>query len=126
MTTDVSKKPAVILAALIQKQNNQCHYCQCKMNRDQKSPQHATLEHLVDKWSSPKNQKIEAASNLVAACFLCNNSRGNARNRIARDYYRKQANRQQMKLAVASTPSKVLYSLFGPVPQVLFEEKVNA
>jgi len=90
------------------------------MTRSKKSLQLATVEHLVDKWSSPKHQKIEVASNLVAACFQCNNSRGAARNRIARDYYKSQAAKKQMKLAVASTPSKILYSLFGPVPQHLF------
>ena len=111
----------VTLAELIQKQNNRCHYCACLMTREQKSPHHATLEHLQDKWASPGNRKIESASNLVAACFQCNNSRGNARNVIARNYYRKQANKRQMKLAVASTPSQVLYSLFGPVPSSLFE-----
>lgn len=108
------------LSTLIQQQGNKCYYCNCEMTRDKKSVQHATLEHLLDKWASPRNRKIEAASNLVAACFHCNNSRGAARNRIARDYYKSQAAKKQMKLAVASTPSKILYSLFGSVPQQLF------
>ncbi len=108
------------LSALIQRQGNKCYYCDCEMTRTKKSPQHATLEHLLDKWASPRNRKIEAPSNLVAACFHCNNSRGAARNRIARDYYKSQAAKKQMKLAVASTQSKILYSLFGPVPQHLF------
>jgi uncharacterized protein YaaW (UPF0174 family) len=90
------------------------------MNNDNKSPQLATVEHLIDKWSSPKHIRIEDSSNLVAACFQCNNSRGNARNRIARDYYKLQAAKKSMKLAVASTSSKTLYKLFGPVPQNLF------
>jgi hypothetical protein len=108
------------LLALVQKQGNKCYYCNCEMTRDKKSPQHATLEHLLDKWASPRNRKIEAPSNLVAACFHCNNSRGAVRNRIARDYYKSQAAKKQMKLVVASTPSKILYSLFGSVPQQLF------
>lgn len=108
------------LLALVQKQGNRCYYCSCEMNQDRKSLQHATLEHLLDKWASPRNKKIEAASNLVAACFACNNSRGAVRNRIARDYYKKQAAKKNMKLAVASTPSRTLYSLFGSVPQQLF------
>lgn len=91
------------------------------MNTTKRSPAQATLEHLVDKWSSPKHQKIELPCNLVAACFKCNNDRGANRNRIARDYYKSQAQKKNMKLAVASTSSKVLYSLFGPVPQNLFE-----
>jgi uncharacterized protein YaaW (UPF0174 family) len=90
------------------------------MNNVNKSPQLATVEHLIDKWSSPKHIRIEDSSNLVAACFQCNNSRGNARNRIARDYYKLQAAKKSMKLAVASTSSKTLYKLFGPVPQNLF------
>jgi uncharacterized protein YaaW (UPF0174 family) len=90
------------------------------MNQTNKSPMQATVEHLVDKWSSPKHQKIESASNLVAACFQCNNSRGAARNRIARDYYKAQAAKKSMKLAVASTSSRDLYKMFGPVPQTLF------
>jgi 5-methylcytosine-specific restriction endonuclease McrA len=90
------------------------------MNNVNKSSNLATVEHLIDKWSSPKHVRIEAPSNLVAACFQCNNSRGNVRNRIARDYYKLQAAKKSMKLAVASTSSRTLYKLFGPVPQQLF------
>ena len=90
------------------------------MNRTPKSDQQATFEHLVDKWSSPKHIKIDEDSNLVAACFRCNNSRGAIRNRIARDYYKRKATEKGMKLAVVSTSSKELYKLFGPVPQNLF------
>jgi uncharacterized protein YaaW (UPF0174 family) len=91
------------------------------MNREKKSLQLATVEHLVDKWSSPKHNKIEHTSNLVAACFQCNNSRGVKRNRIARSYYKMVVAKRGIKLAVASTSSKVLYSMFGPVPQTLFD-----
>lgn len=111
------------LNSLIERQCNKCYYCQCEMNREAKSPQLATVEHLVDKWSSPKHRKIEASSNLVAACFVCNNTRGAKRNRIARDYYKMAAARRSMKLAVASTSSRTLYKLFGPVPQQLFNVK---
>lgn len=111
------------LDSLILNQHNKCHYCNCEMNREAKSPQLATVEHLVDKWSSPKHQKIEDDTNLVAACFECNNTRGNVRNRIARSYYKTQAARRSMKLAVASTSSRTLYKLFGPVPQELFNVK---
>lgn len=108
------------LFSLVSRQNNKCYYCSCEMNQTNKSPMQATVEHLVDKWSSPKHRKIEAESNLVAACFACNNSRGAARNRIARDYYKSQAAKKSMKLAVASTSSRDLYKMFGPVPQTLF------
>ena len=110
----------MILSSLISRQNNKCYYCACEMNQTVKSPAQATVEHLVDKWSSPKHRKIEDESNLVAACFHCNNSRGAARNRIARNYYKNCAAKKSMKLAVASTSSRTLYSLFGPVPQTLF------
>jgi 5-methylcytosine-specific restriction endonuclease McrA len=109
-----------MLSSLISRQGNKCYYCDCEMNRTNGSDNLATVEHLVDKWSSPKHQKIESPSNIVAACFKCNNSRGAARNRIARDYYKTQAAKKSMKLAVASTSSRQLYSLFGPVPQNLF------
>lgn len=108
------------LVNLINRQNNRCYYCACEMNIVKNSNKQATVEHLLDKWSSPKHQKIECESNLVAACFQCNNSRGAKRNRIARDYYKEQAKNRNMKLAVASTSSAVLYKLFGPVPQNLF------
>ena len=108
------------LASMIVRQNNKCYYCACEMDNVKKSPNQATVEHLIDKWSSPGHKKIESASNLVAACFQCNNSRGAARNRIARDYYKVQATKKNMKLAIASTSSRALFKLFGPVPQTLF------
>ena len=108
------------LTSMIVRQNNKCYYCKCKMDNVKKSPIQATVEHLIDKWSSPGHKKIESASNLVAACFQCNNSRGAARNRIARDYYKSQAAKKSMKLAVASSSSRSLFKLFGPVPQTLF------
>ena len=110
----------MLLSTLCERQNNKCYYCACEMNRTPKSDQQATFEHLVDKWSSPKHIKIDEDSNLVAACFRCNNSRGAIRNRIARDYYKRKATEKGMKLAVVSTSSKELYKLFGPVPQNLF------
>lgn len=108
------------LSVLVKSQDNKCHYCNCQMNTTKKSSNQATLEHLVDKWSSKNHIKNESPENLVAACFQCNNSRGSSRNRVARDYYKIQAAKKSMKLAVASTSSKTLYKLFGPVPQNLF------
>lgn len=108
------------LPTLIHRQNNKCYYCQCEMNRTKGSPQQSTLEHLVDKWSSPKHIKIEKPENLVAACFQCNNTRGAMRSRIARDYYKQLAIARCVKLHVASTSSDILYKMFGPVPQQLF------
>lgn len=112
------------LPNLISRQGNKCYYCNCEMNQTKKSLQQATVEHLVDKWSSKKHIKNDSPSNLAASCFHCNNSRGAARNRIARDYYKSQAAKKSMKLAVASTSSAVLYKMFGPVPQHLFNTVV--
>ena len=113
----------MMLRSLVARQSNKCYYCNCEMNRVKRSPQSETLEHLIDKWSSPKHVKIEAPSNLVAACYQCNTTRGSARNRIARDYYKILASKRGIKLAVASTSSKVLYSMFGSIPQHLFNVK---
>lgn len=110
-----------LLDMLVEKQGNKCHYCQCEMNREHGSLEHATIEHLLDKWSSPKHQKIEDESNLVAACYKCNNTRGNERNKIARAFYKAEAARVGKKIAVASTSSKTLFKLFGAVPQHLFD-----
>jgi hypothetical protein len=113
-------KFVVELSSLIANQNNKCYYCGCEMNRHNTSPQQATREHLVDKWSSPRHQKINTPDNLVAACYHCNFSRGAARNRIARAYYKSQALKKKMKISVDNTSSSKLYSLFGPLPQTLF------
>jgi hypothetical protein len=93
------------------------------MGGPQSSPHQATIEHLLDKWSSPKHEKIQDHSNLVASCHKCNNERGAIRNRIARNYYKNEAAKKSMKLAVNSTSSKTLYKLFGPVPQHLFKNE---
>lgn len=109
------------LAQLVDRQQCKCHYCGVTMLTDctRAHPQQATLEHLVDKWSSPKHIKIEDDSNLVAACYACNNVRGNARNVVARRYYQQLIGAKQMKIKAASTSSKQLFKLFGPVPQEL-------
>ena len=106
-----------ILHKLVAAQCGLCHYCKCKMETGHTQP---TVEHLVDKWSSPGHIKIEDRSNLVAACHRCNNSRGNARNMIARSYYKSCAVKKGIKMAVQSTSSKTLFKMFGPVPQELF------
>lgn len=111
----------ITIEELIANQNNKCYYCSCEMNRLKNSKQQATIEHLIDKWSSPKHMKIEEKYNLVAACYDCNNSRGSIRNKIARNYYKEFATKKGIKVAVASTSSKVLYKLFGSVPQSLFD-----
>ncbi len=109
------------LAQLVARQQCKCHYCGTTVLTDcvRAHPQQATVEHLIDKWSSPGHQKIEDDSNLVAACYHCNNVRGNARNVAARRYYQQLIGAKQMKIKAASTSSKVLYKLFGPVPQHL-------
>lgn len=108
------------LSTLQERQNNKCYYCTCEMNNINASPQRATVEHLVDVWSSPGHKKIWAPSNLVAACYQCNNTRGAIRNKIARDYYKRLASKKRCKLVVTSMSSADLYKMFGPVPQNLF------
>lgn len=108
------------LEELLLKQSNKCHYCGCEMCRDNGLSNQATLEHLIDKWSSPGHKKIWEESNLVAACFKCNNKRGSVRNKIARNYYKIEAEKRNKKIAVSSTSSGQLLKIFGPVPQYLF------
>lgn len=111
-----------MLQSLITKQCNQCYYCKVEMTIKDSTkfkPTDATTEHLIDKWGSPKHQKIESEDNLVAACFQCNNTRGSIRNAIARRYYQEIINKYGMKVKAANISSKKLYKKFGPVPQEL-------
>jgi hypothetical protein len=110
------------LHELIVKQECKCHYCGVTMLTDcsRGNPYQATVEHLKDKWSSPKHRKVEDDSNKVAACFKCNNTRGNVRNIIARRYYQTLINNRSLKMKAASTNSGQLFKMFGPVPQELF------
>ncbi len=110
------------LAELMLEQNCKCHYCGVEMLTEcvRGNPRQATVEHLVDKWSSPKHIKIEDDLNRVAACFSCNNTRGNARNKIARKYYQTLINNRGLKMKAASISSDKLYKMFGPVPQELY------
>lgn len=107
---------------LIVKQGCKCYYCGVTMltNCSKGDARQATVEHLVDKWSSPKHRKIEDDSNRVSACFTCNNTRGNIRNRIARSYYQNLIGKRGLKMKAASTASSQLYKMFGPVPQEMF------
>ena len=110
------------LTALLGRQQYKCYYCATQMITDCENghPQQATLEHLLDKWSSPNHTKIEDDSNRVAACYTCNNKRGNIRNLISRRYYQQLAADKNMNIKAASTSSKYLFKLFGAVPQELF------
>jgi hypothetical protein len=108
------------LSSLTSLQHNKCFYCNCEMNKQNGSPQQATREHLIDKWSSPRHKKINTPCNLVAACYYCNSSRGAVRNTVARSYYKTLAIGSKMKRSIDRTSSEKLYSLFGAVPQELF------
>lgn len=110
------------LRFLVKKQNNKCFYCGCEMNHIRESPQKATIEHIVDKWSILRHMRIEDDSNLAAACHHCNTTRGSIRNRIARNYYKDQALAKKIEINPHSTPSGTLFRLFGPVPQNLFDQ----
>lgn len=90
------------------------------MNRINHDPKSATVEHLRDKWDSPKNRKINEDWNLGVACYKCNNERGNVRNKIARSYYKSVASKQPKKYFVSGMSSGELFKLFGSVPKELF------
>ena len=111
------------LKQLIAAQQGSCYYCKCEMTFSEKNgPAYPTVEHLKDKWASPKHKKIEASSNKVAACFKCNNTRGAERNKVARGYYQKLINKERMNIRAASTKSTQLYKMFGPIPVEVFPE----
>lgn len=116
-----------MLQSLIIKQCNQCYYCKVQMTIKDNTkfkptePTDATIEHLIDKWSSPKHQKIESEDNIVAACYQCNNTRGSIRNSIARKYYQQIINKYGMKLKAANICSRELYKKFGAVPQEILK-----
>lgn len=121
MTGNVAK---LHLENLVKDQNCKCHYCAAQMTfkTDSKfKDTDATVEHLVDKWSSPKHVRSDARSNIVAACFKCNNNRGNARNKIARDYYQSIIDKKNLGVKAANISSKDLYKKFGAIPQELFK-----
>jgi len=124
MTGNVAK---LHLDSLVKEQNCKCHYCAAQMTFKTEykfKDTDATVEHLVDKWSSPKHVRSDARSNLVAACFKCNNSRGNSRNKIARDYYQSIINKKNLRIKAANISSKALYKKFGAIPQELFKTAV--
>lgn len=110
---------------LLAKHGNFCCYCGCEMNRVAHHPKSATIEHLKDKWDSPKNQKIHTEENCDVACYECNNKRGAVRNKIARRYYQECANKRGIKMAVASVESAKLYAMFGSVPPQNFKNCWN-
>lgn len=114
----------ISLKSLVEKHSGCCYYCKVHLTVRTPGEQRdtdATVEHLIDKWSSRKHIKNNDKSNIVAACFKCNNTRGNARNRIARDYYQLKINRTGIKQKAASISSATLYKMFGPIPQELFK-----
>jgi 5-methylcytosine-specific restriction endonuclease McrA len=118
-------KPAKIpLKTLVKDQGGCCHYCKVLLTVGDtrvKKDTDATVEHLVDKWSSPNHIKNNERSNLVAACYKCNNTLGNLRNRIARTYYQGLIDKAKTSIRAANIPSARLYKMFGPVPQNLFK-----
>jgi 5-methylcytosine-specific restriction endonuclease McrA len=65
----------------------------CKQPEDR-----ATFEHLVDDWATADG-KDNSLSNIVLACFKCNNSRNAARHGAAIRYYRTKFNSEEEWLA---------------------------
>lgn len=113
-----------ILKRLVEQQNCKCYYCECEMMYHNRlhgpHPENtATVEHLRDKWDT-RGHKDWGEHNLVAACFKCNNERGNHRNRVARRYYQQQMDKKRIKGSAASIKSALLIKTYGPVPRQLF------
>ena len=120
-----TKNMTLKLEYLLTKHGNACCYCGCEMNRISRHPKSATIEHLKDKWESPKNQKINTEENCSVACYGCNNKRGSVRNKIARRYYQECAAKQGIKIAAASVESAKLFAMFGSVPPQKFKDCWN-
>jgi len=87
-----SRRRAKYRVFLYMKQGMLCHYCKCKMyitriGHGERQPENlATFEHLIDDWSSTEG-KDNSLSNIVLACFKCNNSRNSVRQSAAIRYY---------------------------------------
>ena len=110
------------LAALVQAQDGKCHYCGCQMITTHRDRHCATVEHLKDKWASPRHIKDNSPENLVAACWECNHTRGGQRNKLARKYYQRIIKERKLDMQAASTESAILFKKFGPVPAEIFGE----
>ena len=65
----------VKLKRLLHKQGGRCYYCNMSISRHyhQGAPLEATIDHRIPRARGGTN----AAINLVAACFSCNNRKGN-------------------------------------------------
>lgn len=60
---------------LTAKQNGKCHYCQCQMTEcDGVTPTSVTLDHVIPLAQGGDNHR----SNMVAACFSCNQDKADA------------------------------------------------
>jgi hypothetical protein len=76
----------VDLAALAAGQDNRCFYCDRAMSRDARRPDHATRDHKRPTSRGGRS----AAENVAAACFRCNQLKGDLtaaefRAQVARD-----------------------------------------
>lgn len=110
------------LKAMVESQQGKCHYCGCEMIIGRRDKHSATVEHVRDKWASPKHIKDHSPENLVAACWECNHTRGAIRNKLARKYYQRIIKERKLDMQAASTESAILFKMFGPVPQEVFGE----
>ncbi len=67
-----------------ERQNGRCHHCRCKMILRERPrnasplPNEATLEHLDDRYSQHRGTH-PGKRRVVAACWTCNNKRGQKR-----------------------------------------------
>ncbi len=67
--------------ALYRRQDGRCHWCECDMlppgpdGGKRPNPRQCTLDHLDDRFN-PERGKRAGEIRRVAACWLCNHSRG--------------------------------------------------
>ena len=59
---------------LAEAQNHRCCYCHERFSDDQTSPYYATWEHVIPRSHGGTSD----LSNLVVACYTCNNTRGSS------------------------------------------------
>lgn len=65
----------LIRIRLTAKQNGKCHYCKCTMTEcDGVTPTSVTLDHVIPLSQGGLNRR----SNMVAACFSCNQDKADA------------------------------------------------
>lgn len=76
----LSGAQAQTLARVCERQNWRCCFCGVRMPfEDTSHPHHATRDHIIPRSefrSNPRRYRRFMSDNIVAACYSCNNQRG--------------------------------------------------